>query len=420
MKILLYGLNFTPELTGIGKYNGELVSGVKFRDVDVDVVTAPPYYPEWKIKQGFSNFWGKNSIDEVMIYRCPLYVPRKVTTFSRLVHLVSFAISSGLRLLTLVGKRPDIIFLVQPTLFCAPAALIYSRLTGAKSVLHIQDFEVDAMFGLGMGSKDGSLRKFVRRVESWLMRRFDMVSTISHSMLANAERKGVPQGRLTFFPNWSDTDFVNPSVSGKALRDEWGIPLDDKVILYSGNIGAKQGLEIVLDAAEIFLTRKGVRFAIVGAGAYLERLKKAVLDRKLSNVCFRELLPWERVPEMLAAADVHLVVQKRGAADAVLPSKLTNILSAGGHALVTADPTTELGKLHGKYSGIYELVEPENTEAFVAGLERCLAKDTTKPNMVARQYALDYLNKEQIINRFVSDLKRLTQENKVRDDVYET
>jgi len=103
----------------------------------------------------------------------------------------------------------------------------------------------------------------------------------------------------------------------------------------------------------------------------------------------------------------------------VLPSKLTNILSAGGHALVTADPYTELGRMAVHHPGIYEVVEPENSRAFIEGLERCLAKDTTKPNMVARQYALDFLNKEKVINRFVKDLKVLTEQEDVKEEVYE-
>ena len=104
-------------------------------------------------------------------------------------------------------------------------------------------------------------------------------------------------------------------------------------------------------------------------------------------------------------ADVHLVVQKRGAADAVLPSKLTNILSAGGHALVTADKNTELGQIENRYLGIYTLVPPEDVKAFIEGLRRCLNLDTKKPNRIAREYAEENLNKHIIIDRFVTELE---------------
>ena len=108
---------------------------------------------------------------------------------------------------------------------------------------------------------------------------------------------------------------------------------------------------------------------------------------------------------MLAMADVHLVVQRKGAADVVLPSKLTNILSAGGHAVVTAERETELGRLAESYPGIYNCVEPENLEAFCVGLNNELEKSGT--NWVAREYALQNLNKEAILNRFRLDLYNL-------------
>ena len=108
-------------------------------------------------------------------------------------------------------------------------------------------------------------------------------------------------------------------------------------------------------------------------------------------------------------ADVHLVVQKKGAADAVLPSKLTNILSAGGHALVTAEESTELGKIEQANSGIYTRVEPENTKDFIAGLKAVFATDTSKPNMIARNYALKNLDINNIIERFISDIDKLVK-----------
>lgn len=404
MKFLLYSLNYTPELTGIGKYNGELIPALSLRSIETYTLTAQPYYPDWKIHAGFNNRWSTEHIEPGTVFRCPLYVPAKVTTLKRLLHLSSFAVTSALRLLTLLRLKPDVLFLVQPTLFCAPFALLYCKLTGAKSVMHIQDFEVDAMFGLGMGSA-GRLSQVAKVVESWLLKRFDVVSSISYSMLDNATAKGVFQDKIIFFPNWSDTNFVTPDVDGTELRTSWGYTPEDRVVLYSGNIGQKQGLEVVLDAAESFKYRPEVKFLIIGNGAYSDTLQGLALERGLSNVSLKPLQPWEDVPKILAMADVHLVVQKRGAADAVLPSKLTNILSAGGYSLVTAESHTELGKIAEKHPGIYTCVEPESVSAFVAGLEACLNMATDQPNMIARNYAVENLNKDKVIDRFIKDLE---------------
>ena len=406
MKILLYSLNYSPELTGIGKYNSELAFMLTNSNIDVHVLTAPPYYPEWKRHDGFKNIYSTTLISGVTIYRCPIYVPNQLNIIKRLLHLTSFAFTTALRLISLIKLKPVVVFLVQPTLFCAPATLLYCKLTGAKSIMHIQDFEVDAMFGLSKITP-GKLQKFVSRIEFWFLKRFDVVSSISYTMLNNARTKGVAEEKLLFFPNWADTDFVTPEVSGASLRKQWGYNEIDKIILYSGNIGQKQGLEVVLEAAKHFKDQNEIKFLIIGNGSYSNSLQAMATDFGLDNIVFMPLQPWDLVPQILAMADVHLVVQKRGAADAVLPSKLTNILSAGGHALVTADPDTELGKIASKYTDIYHCVEPDNPHAFIEGLAYCLNLETIKTNTVARQYAVDNLNKQRVIERFIIDLKAL-------------
>ncbi|NRA79516.1 MAG: WcaI family glycosyltransferase [Pseudoalteromonas sp.] len=410
MKLWLLSLNYSPELTGIGKYNGEMAERLQKSGVEVGSIVAPPYYPEWRVKQQYKSYLYKNeSVNGVSVTRCPLYVPSKVTTIKRLLHLSTFAVSSSVALLSkLIKNKPDVIFLVQPTLFCAPATLLFSKIFGIKTVMHIQDFEVDAMFGLGMVS-EGKVARIVRRTESWLMKKFDVVSSISYSMLENAERKGVDKSKLLFFPNWADTSFVTPETDGSALRKKWGFTEKDKIVLYAGNIGQKQGLEIVIEAAKSIEDEKSVKFVFVGAGAYVDTLKELANAANLENVYFKPLQDWENVPAMLSMADVHLVVQKKGAADAVLPSKLTNILSAGGHALVTAEAPTELGKIEQANPDIYTRVEPENTKDFIAGLKKVLAKDTSKSNVIARNYALKNLDINNIIERFVSDIDKLVK-----------
>ena len=409
MKLILHSLNYSPELTGIGKYNGEMCPELVTRGLGVTAIAAPPYYPEWQVHHGFNAFsYQKKIIEGVCVVRCPLYVPNNVSTLKRIVHLVSFAVSSAFALTIRIFSKPDVIMLVQPTLFCAPFTLLYAKLTGAKTVMHIQDYEVDALLGLGMMG-DGVVAKLVKSCERFLMNRFDAISTISYSMIENAKSKGVDAARIIHFPNWSDIDFVTPETNGDALKAEWGFTTDDKIILYAGNIGNKQGLEIVLQAAKFFASQETLKFVLVGSGAYVDSLKSQASSMQLANVFFKPLQPWARVPEMLALADVHLVVQKKGAADAVLPSKLTNILSAGGHAIVTAEPHTELGQIAAKYPGIYDCVEPENADAFIDGLTTLLSKNLTQPNSVARGFAEKFLGKKQIIDQFVSDLTALVQ-----------
>ncbi len=407
MRILIYGINHSPELTGIGKYTGEMVSWLHLAGHEVSVITAPPYYPNWKVFDGYSAVaYRKEKYGGIEVIRCPLYVPSNPTPLTRLVHLVSFALSSFFALCTKLFWRPDVIIVVEPSAFCAPGGLLLGAVTGSKTVLHVQDYELDAMLGLGM-MKDGVLAKLAFGFERWIMRRFDRISTISFSMLNSAKSKGVDEKRILFFPNWVDINFITPEVDGAAYRSKMGFSSEQKLILYSGNIGRKQGLELLLEAAIRFEQDKNVHFVIVGQGGYRAYLESMAVSKNLANLSFHDLVPYEELPQLLAMADIHLVVQKKGAADAVMPSKLTSILSAGGHSLITAEEGTELGLLVEKYPGIAERVEPEDLEQFIGGLKRLLERDTKKSNKVARDYALTSLNKDAILGLFNDNLHEL-------------
>lgn len=411
MKILFYGINFSPELTGVGKYSGEMINYLVSMGHQVRVVTALPYYPDWNISGDYK--WWKYRVEKISfklnIYRCPLYVPKNPTSVTRLIHLISFAASSFPLMLRQIFWKPDLVLFIEPSLFCAPCAIVTAKAAGARSVLHIQDYEIDAMFGLGL-MKEGLLARVAKTVERFIMRSCDKVSTISGSMINRAIEKGVPKSKVIFFPNWVDTIFISPSANKQRFRQEWGISESDKIILYSGNLGKKQGLEIVLEAAANFKDRKNVHFFIIGEGAHKATLVRYVNEKRLSNVHFKPLQSYDDLPDLLAMADIHLVVQRKGAADIVLPSKLTGILSAGGHALITAEPHTELGLLAENFPGIAYFVEPESASEFVSGLNALLVCDTSCPNLIARKYALDVLDHDAVLSRFEQVLTALVRQ----------
>ncbi|ECC3323996.1 TPA: colanic acid biosynthesis fucosyltransferase WcaI [Salmonella enterica] len=406
MKILVYGINYSPELTGIGKYTGEMVAWMAQEGHEVRVITAPPYYPQWKVGERYSAWRYRREEGEATVWRCPLYVPKQPSTLKRLLHLGSFALSSFFPLMAQRRWKPDRIIGVVPTLFCTPGMRLLATLSGARTVLHIQDYEVDAMLGLGMAGKGkrGSVARLATAFERSALRNVDNVSTISRSMMNKAREKGVAAEKILFFPNWSEVarfqDVNDADVT--ALRQQLGLPEGKKIVLYSGNIGEKQGLEKVIDAAERLRDRPLI-FAIVGQGGGKARLENMARERGLANIKFLPLQPYDALPALLKMGDCHLVVQKRGAADAVLPSKLTNILAVGGNAVITAEPHTELGQLCACYQGIAVCVEPESTDALVNGISQALAMP--KNNTTAREYAERTLNKENVLRQFIADIR---------------
>ncbi|ATF91945.1 putative glycosyl transferase [Cedecea neteri] len=402
MKILVYGINYSPELTGIGKYTGEMVEWMTSRGHEVRVITAPPYYPVWRVHPDYSAWKYKKEQGKATVWRCPLYVPKRPSTLKRLIHLGSFALSSFFPLLAQRSWKPDRVIGVVPTLFCVPGMRLLAKLSGARTLLHIQDYEVDAMLGLGMAGKTpGKIARLAQRFEKSGLHNVDNVSTISRSMMNKATEKGVDPQRVIFFPNWSEVARfrdVDPEQI-QAVRQALNLPEDKKIILYSGNIGEKQGLETVIEVAGRF-SESPYLFVIVGQGGGKERLEKLVHVHGLNNVVFHPLQSYEALPALLGLADCHLVIQRRGAADAVLPSKLTNILAVGGNAVITAEPETELGQLCEAYPGIAVCVMPESADALAAGIERCL--QLPQNNTTAREYAERTLEKENVLSQFIA------------------
>ncbi|HEX5738862.1 MAG TPA: WcaI family glycosyltransferase, partial [Hydrogenophaga sp.] len=226
MKFLFYGINFAPELTDIGKYTGEMAQWLASAGHEVRVITAPPYYPAWEVGAGYSARQYHTEVWQgVRVTRTPLWVPHQPGGLKRLLHLGSFALSSLPVLLAQWRWKPDVVWVVEPPLMCAPAAVAFASLRGAKSWLHIQDYEVDAAFDLGL-IKGQTLRRWVQRAERWLMRRFDRVSTISGRMVDRSLSKGAEAARVVHFPNWVDISGITPLAAPSAYRAELGLAPD--------------------------------------------------------------------------------------------------------------------------------------------------------------------------------------------------
>ncbi len=400
MRVLIYGMNYFPEPIGIGKYTAEMAEWLGERGHMVRVVASPPYYPGWKIGNGYRCWaWRRETIRGIDVFRCPLWVPARPGDAVRLLQLLSFAVSSFPVMLAQFFWRPDVVIMIAPPLFCAPGALLAARLSNARAWLHVQDFEVEAFFGLG-SAPGGFLKKLATAIEGWLMRRFDRVSSISTGMVARIARFGVPVSRTVLFPNWVDTEAVRPDVRGRDFRGEWSLAPGSRIILYAGSMGRKQGLETVLEtAASVGKDHPEIVFLMVGEGPAKGDLVEKARASGLRNLVFKPPQPPDDFPALLASADVHLVVQKRGIAEAVMPSKLTGILAAGGTAVITADGDTELGRLVAEHPGIAVLVPPEDSGLLRKALLEALSAPGAGAgkNRLAREYAIRYLSKDGVL-----------------------
>jgi colanic acid biosynthesis glycosyl transferase WcaI len=417
VRILIYGLNYQPELTGIGKYTGEMCSWLAAHGHDVRVVTAPPYYPAWRVREDYRNAYRiQRAKGKATVYRCPLYVPAKPTGIKRMLHLTSFMLTSLPILIRQVFWKPDIVFTVEPTFFCAPVALLVAAAAGSASWLHVQDFEVDAAFDLGLLPAQGPVHDLALALEGPITRAFTRVSSISTKMVERAQAKGVAPSQTVLFPNWVNVDEICPQKPDipNSFRKQLG--LEDKIILlYSGNMGAKQGLELLAPLAEDFGPGghdedSRVHFIFCGDGAYRPQLEAVVAHR--SNVTMLPLQPYLRLNDLLNAADIHLLPQRAGAADLVMPSKLTGMLSSGRPVLATAEPDTQVGHVVGGYTledacGV--IVPAEDPNALHTAVKQLVNDPELRQRLGAnaRRYAVEHLGREQVLARFQHDLSEL-------------
>lgn len=406
MKILIYGINFSPELTGIGKYTGEMAAWLASKGHEVHVVTAPPYYPDWEVGQGY-NGWAYKTEDwqGVRVMRCPIWVPSQPSGIKRLIHLTSFAVSSIPALAAQWKWRPQVVWVVEPALFCAPSSIILARLCGAKSWLHVQDFELDAAFSMGL-LRGKRLRQMATRAECWLMRSFDRVSTISRRMHELLLRKGVEPAQTKLAINWVHmVNFALPSPDGVvAYRNELCVRPEQIVVLYSGNMGGKQGLDILADVARLLMPNTNLVFVFCGNGA--GRADLLARCEGLYNVRFLDLQPAARLPDLLATADIHLLPQRADAADLVMPSKLTGMLASGRPVVATAHAGTDLATVV-ENCGL--VVPPEDPVAMANAINTLATDQHLRETLGAAgyRYAHEHLDSEVVLGKFESDLNEL-------------
>lgn len=408
MRILILGINYAPEIISTAVYTTGLAEHLADEGHRVEVITALPYYPAWRVFEGWRGFHWKRETPKpnLTVTHCPLYVPARPTGAKRILHHASFALSAlPVALASALRLRPDLVFVAAPSMVSAPVGWCAARLCGAKTWLHIQDFEVEAAFATGLLNAESRIGRAAKRFEAWVLNRFDKISSISAPMVAKLREKGVAQARVFEFRNWANLSRVTPREAPSPLRAELGIDTPH-VALYSGNLANKQGLEILPDMARLLAHRRDLTLVVCGDGPMRETLVAAA--QGLSNIRFFPLQPVEKLGDLMTMADVHLLPQIAGAADLVLPSKLTNMLASGRPVLATADPQTALGA---EVEGAGMLVAPGDHGAAAKALEVLLDDPELRAQLgrEARKRALERWDMVAILSRLQEEFRAVTR-----------
>jgi colanic acid biosynthesis glycosyl transferase WcaI len=415
-RVLLIGGNFYPEPIGIGKYNGEMIEWLTENGYKCTVITSFPYYPQWKVQQPYvkSSFWYKKEVKyykpfydtNISIYRCPQYVPNTPTGLKRILNGLSFFLASLPVIFKLLFEpKYDYVISVVPSFETGLLAILYKSLRGGKFFYHIQDLQIDAARDLKI-LKSSMLINFLFRVEKYILKHADVVSSVSSGMIEKVHKKC--NKKIDFFPNWVDNKVIYPILNKASLKEEFNFKKSDKLVLYSGAIGEKQGLENILFAAKSFLKQKDIQFLICGSGPYLKRLIQLKNELGLNNLTFIPTQPIEKLNKFLNMADLHLIIQKADASDLVMPSKLTNILAVGGVSIVTSKPGSTLHDLIVS-NNIGFVVTPENVEALVVAIRQTVHAD----NQCVSIKALEYANRNFAIGSIIANFSLHMKEEPV-------
>jgi colanic acid biosynthesis glycosyl transferase WcaI len=245
------------------------------------------------------------------------------------------------------------------------------------------------------------------------MTKFARVSTISNRMIEKLYIKGVPPSQAVLFPNWVDTVAIYPLPGPSPLRQKLGIPTDTVVALYSGNMGLKQGLHTLVDVIRLLAARRDIYFVICGDGPYRKELM--AMTEHSDNVRFLPLQPADALNDLLNLGDIHLLLQLAGAADLVMPSKLTGMMASGRPVLATADEGSQIATvLEGR-----GLISPSGDADGLAAALTALAENPElrrKLGEAARRYAVTHLNRDQILLEFEHLIKKLCSDSFVNDE----
>ena len=408
MRVIVWGINYAPEITGIAPHNVALCEFLKSRGHDVEMLTTFAYYPAWRKRQeDRSRLYRTDVVNGVPVHRCWHYVPARVSALKRMLHEGTFILTSTLRGLFL--RRPDVFVIVSPPLPLGLAASVLTTIKRAPFIFHVQDLQPDAAVGLGM-VRQGWFTRLLYGLEKFAYRHATRVAGISREIVEAFRRKGVPDEKLVLFPNTVMVPQEEQLPQRGNFRSRHRFQPEECLAVYAGNLGVKQGLEVLLDAAESLRKQSQVRIVICGDGAERPKLEAAVAERQLNNVSMLPLLSGREYYELLVDTDISLITQQSGSGNAFFPSKLLVTLAYSSPVLTVADNESALANaVSAGHFGVN--VTPGKPQ----DLAQTLADIAAQPAQLrswgtaGRQYVRQF-EQQPVMEKFVQELAALASE----------
>lgn len=399
MRLLIICPHYEPDTAPTGIVMTAIGDELARAGHRLHVVTSLPWYEHHRVVPGWEGRLVRSqAADWGRITRVHPFPTAKTSIGARALGFAGF---SGLALLAgLSGRsRPDVVLAMSPPITLAAAGWAAARRHRAPLVLNLQDIFPDAAAAVGAVGRRGVAA--AARLERWLYRRAAAVTVLSEDQRANVAAKLDPgwATELRVIPNFADAGRIRPRSRRTRYRSEHGLG-DRTVVMYAGNVGLSQPLELMVAAARAHRRRDDVVFVVNGGGSARPGLEAAAAG--LRNLVLVDFQPPDRLSEVLASADVHVIALRRGLAGLSVPSKLYSIMAAGRPVVASVDPGTEIPRLV-EAAGCGVVVAPEDPGGFSAAVEsliddpgrrramgergRVFAESWTTPAAVGAAYA---------------------------------
>lgn len=343
MKILVSSMTFAPDHSGISLYSTDFATYASEVGHEVTVVTGFSWYPNWmKRPEDRGKLFQKDNYKGIKVLRGYLYVPKKVTSLTRMLQEITFLLFVFLNFIR--AGRQDVIVLFTTPINLGLIGVFFQKLWKAKLIINVQDLQLEAAQSLGMLGKL-PIVEVMEKAERYSYQKADLVTSISTAMVNIIKQKGALDHKVYLWPNWIDVkDASSKGAKGNFIKKY--PEYQDKIIIgYAGNVGVKQSLSSLVDLSAEFKDRDDVAFLIIGSGGDRDNLK-AYADQKASgNLHFIDFLSQEDYYNFLTDADIVYLSQKKDSGDAYFPSKLLGIMAKNKLTFVAACENSEIYKV---------------------------------------------------------------------------
>lgn len=391
--VLITGINYWPEPTGIAPYTTELAEHLAEVGHRVSVITGLPHYPRWSVDPEYARGPYEQTRHGVRIFRRRHYVPTQQSAVRRARYEATF-LARGLT--SSPAERPDVVIGVSPSLSGAILARSFAARYRAPYGVIVQDLLGRATEQTGIrGGK--TVTRITQRIERWSLTKAVAIAAVSESFFSYLRQLGVPAQRLMHVPNW--THIVASTTDRSETRRRLGWDEASPIVLHSGNMGLKQGLEQVIDVARVAAERGDTtRFVLMGDGNQRASLERRA--RGIATVSFMNVQSNETYAEVLAAADVLLVSERPEITDMALPSKLTSYFAAGRSVLAAVSPAGATAR-EVRRSGGGVVIRAGDVSALLAAVDQLTTDRALSMRLgdAGRAYATRELSREAGLTR---------------------